>query len=347
MKRNWSLFGLTVPALVALGALALGGRTTPVAAQDDQTDCEAARCAVQATIDASCPCDEATTHGRYVKCVAHVVRNSDVPRQCRGAVIRCAARSTCGRDESAVTCFTPNFGKCQHPENTCAHDPSISCQTNQDCIVGTHCGIQPSADKCVAKGGTVGTGTSCCAPCPGQTQCCVQSSPMGAFDTCTLVATPEACAAQSGIDVGTGTCEPNPCPPVATTSTTTVPSTSSTTTVTVTSTTTTTEAPIQCCVQGSAMGAFDVCMLLTPAGCATANGIDVGPGACEPNPCPPTTSTTLVTTSTTLETTSSTTETTSTTLETTSTTEETTTSTSSTTSTTISSVTGAFLGGTA
>src|SRR5262249_33814373 len=41
--------------------------------------------------------------------------------------------------------------------------------------------------------------------------CCLQSSPMGAFDTCT-VETPAQCFAQGGIAQGSGTCSPNPCP---------------------------------------------------------------------------------------------------------------------------------------
>jgi hypothetical protein len=74
------------------------------------------------------------------------------------------------------------------------------------------------------------TGTCTCTgepglPVCGTIQCCVQSSPMGAFDTCT-VETPAQCAAQGGMAQGSGTCSPNPCS-TSTTSTTT--STSSTT----------------------------------------------------------------------------------------------------------------------
>jgi hypothetical protein len=292
MTRNWSLVGMSLPALAALGAFVLGGGAPPVAAQDGSDDCEAERCAAQSAIDAACPCEEATSHGRYVRCVTRATKDL-VSKSCRDEIIRCAARSTCGRDEGAVTCLTPELGKCNHPSNTCAHDPSISCQNNKDCVASTRCRVRGSADECVAKGGTVGTGTSCCAPCPGGTQCCVQSSAMGAFDACILVS-PAECTAQSGIDVGAGSCDPNPCPPVVTTSTSTTAPTSSSTTVTVTSTTTTTEPTTQCCVQGSAMGAFDNCALLTASACATAGGINVGSGACDPNPCPPSTTTTTM-----------------------------------------------------
>ena len=41
MTRNWSLVGMSLPALAALGALVLGGGAPPVAAQDGSDDCEA------------------------------------------------------------------------------------------------------------------------------------------------------------------------------------------------------------------------------------------------------------------------------------------------------------------
>src|SRR5262245_30515031 len=63
--------------------------------------------------------------------------------------------------------------------------------------------------------------------------------------------------------------------------------TSSTTSTTTWTTTTTTTPPTQCCVQSSPMGAFDICLLETPAQCAAQGGIDHGSGTCSPNPCLP------------------------------------------------------------
>jgi hypothetical protein len=41
-----------------------------------KTDCEPARCAAQAAIIAQCPsCDDASNHGRFVSCMAHVVKS--------------------------------------------------------------------------------------------------------------------------------------------------------------------------------------------------------------------------------------------------------------------------------
>src|SRR5262249_50774374 len=60
---------------------------------------------VRATINAECQCTG--NHGQYVSCVAHhvrdAVRNNEIDTNCKGAVTRCAARSTCGKD-GFVTC---------------------------------------------------------------------------------------------------------------------------------------------------------------------------------------------------------------------------------------------------
>ncbi len=133
--------------------------------------CEAARCAVQAAIDQACPCAAATNHGRYVRCVAHarkiLAANGTLPRRCKGRVVSCAARSTCGL-AGAVTCEVPD-STCT--SGTCADDPSMSCTQASDC--GTSCSVASSASACQSAGGTVGTGTSCCPNCP--------ASPSGAF----------------------------------------------------------------------------------------------------------------------------------------------------------------------
>src|SRR5438128_641849 len=126
--------------------------------------------------------------------------------------------------------------------------------------------------------------------------------------------TPDHCSQLGGTSLGPGSCAHNPCvsgsttttspaattttaptatttttAPTSTTTTTTTPTATTTTTTTPTATTTTTTTPTQtqCCVQSSAGGAFDTCMLLTPAQCSAQGGQDAGPGSCSPNPCPP------------------------------------------------------------
>src|SRR5438034_5200806 len=122
--------------------------------------------------------------------------------------------------------------------------------------------------------------------------------------------TPDHCSALGGTSLGARSCAHNPCvsgsttttSPAATTTTTspavtttTAPSATTTTTGPAATTTTTTPTQTQCCVQSSAGGAFDTCMLLTPAQSSAQAGQDAGPGSCSPNPCPPGPTTTTTT----------------------------------------------------
>jgi hypothetical protein len=127
---------------------------------------------VQAAIAQECTCETATNHGRYVSCVAHVVKRLSqqglIPTNCKGKVTRCAARSTCGKLEF-VTCQIPT-DVCDLTTGFCTKDPTLACLTDLDC--GAKCKIKSSAERCTAKGGTVGTASNCCASC---------GSPSGAF----------------------------------------------------------------------------------------------------------------------------------------------------------------------
>src|SRR5881409_2062625 len=110
---------------------------------------QAERCAAQAAISQDCPaCSEASNHGRYVSCVAHVVKRTVSPG-CRGKAIRCAARSTCGKP-GFVTCERPT-DTCDLSTGTCAGNPTQTCATDFDC--GTRCSIKSSADRCTGAGG--------------------------------------------------------------------------------------------------------------------------------------------------------------------------------------------------
>ena len=167
--------------------------------------------------------------------------------------------------------------------------------------VAEHCAEQSTC-------GRPGFVTCCRTDEDGHTKCRIKRE-----DKCTAPAGGTACvgAASSCCDAcGAG----GTCPPPGGTTTTTAPPPETTTTVPTETTTTTTGPPpttIQCCVQSSATGAFDTCMLLTPEQCTAQGGQDAGPGSCSPNPCPPggatttttappaTTTTTEVTTTTT------------------------------------------------
>jgi hypothetical protein len=136
-------------------------------------DCEPARCAVQAAINQACPCDgpQFKNHGRYVSCVAHVVKrlskDGTIPTKCKGKIKRCAARSTCNKPVGFVTCTVPvEFGTCDLLTSTCTTGVSAlgTCGADSDCVVSTRCKIKRGADKCTVPGAVIGSGT-CCAGC--------------------------------------------------------------------------------------------------------------------------------------------------------------------------------------
>lgn len=128
-------------------------------------DCEPARCAVQAALDRNCPCASASNHGRYVSCVARILnrmaRDGEIPKNCKGRIRRCAARSICGKPDF-VTCYRPT-DQCDAATGTCAGDPTAACAADIDC--GARCAIRRSAELCESRGGVVGAGGTCCADC--------------------------------------------------------------------------------------------------------------------------------------------------------------------------------------
>jgi hypothetical protein len=150
---------------VVLGLAIMG--LPGMASAGGSSDCEAARCAVQAAIDQNCSCTSASNHGQYVRCVAHqvnsLVRSGVVPTDCKGKVTRCAAKSICGK-AGFVTCEIPELGTCDPTTNTCVENPAIAC-VNGTCILGETCHIKHDAALCTARGGTVGSSPTCCAAC--------------------------------------------------------------------------------------------------------------------------------------------------------------------------------------
>ena len=124
--------------MFAVGAVAAALLCDPGNASA-QVDCDAERCDVQAQIDAACPCDTATNHGEYVRCVRAQAK-SLVSKQCRGKVVRCAAKSTCGKDGAVACERTGQNGR-------------------------TKCKISRTAERCEARGGTILAAPNCCASC--------------------------------------------------------------------------------------------------------------------------------------------------------------------------------------
>jgi len=95
-------------------------------------------------------CTTATSHGQYVSCISHKVNdNTAVPPECRGAVKRCAARSTCGKQSFITCCKTKSDG-------------TTKCSTKHDALGdGTICTdhAPPGGSACV------GHHPSCCDAC--------------------------------------------------------------------------------------------------------------------------------------------------------------------------------------
>jgi hypothetical protein len=117
----------------------------------DAADVAAARAAVAA----NCDCATAANHGSYVSCASAQAKSVLVNKSCRGSVVKCAARSTCGKPGFVTCCRTSSKGK-------------------------TTCSTKRSASSCSApKGGSacVGVHASCCDACT--TDGC--ASPSGAF----------------------------------------------------------------------------------------------------------------------------------------------------------------------
>ena len=125
---------------------------------------EAAVIAARATAAGTCNCATAVNHGAYVKCVAGVANqlssgtNPSLPKNCKGAVKKCAAHSTCGKPGEVTCCFTGKSGpKCKNAK---------------------------SAADCSGKGGTPTLdpmNTSCCSNTHPLTDNACMASPSGAF----------------------------------------------------------------------------------------------------------------------------------------------------------------------
>lgn len=150
---------LTVIGVAAIVLTARGASAAPC------TD-TAAVAAARASAEAACAaqgkgCANAPNHGVYVSCIAQQInQDPSLPTSCRGAVKKCAAKSTCGKPGFVTCCRT---------------------KTRSDGTPVTKCTIKSDASHCVApKNGTAcpGTTSSCCDAC--LTADCM-GSPSGAF----------------------------------------------------------------------------------------------------------------------------------------------------------------------
>jgi len=154
--------------IVTATLLALLVGPGPVRAQDEAQTCEDARCLFQQEITDRCSCDDVRNHGQYVKCVGKVIRELTAAnpqfKNCRGKLVRCAARSTCGK-EGFVTCNRVELGVCEPVLLVCSEPVGQVCATNGDCVISSRCSTKRSAESCTDRGGIVGDTPTCCSKC--------------------------------------------------------------------------------------------------------------------------------------------------------------------------------------
>ena len=131
--------------------------------------------ALEMAVTAACPCDGLDdgaggvtawkNHGRYVRCVAHALRDAargaGLKRKCAKDLLPCAARSTCGK-AGAVTCLVATTDTCV--AGACTSDAAKPCVVDGDCTT-TACSVV-SATDCADAGGTAGSTPSCCTASP-------------------------------------------------------------------------------------------------------------------------------------------------------------------------------------
>src|SRR5579862_442756 len=194
-----------VPVALLLAVLA---PKAAVARCGDAPGDAAAVAAARSSIDEMCDCSDATPHGQYVRCAVSVVRTAvltgHLPSYCKGAVVRCAARSICGKAGFVTCCRTTATG-------------------------ATSCKIKRDPALCVAPVG----GEACVGVFPS---CCDACTDSGCATTTTTTSAPPSTTTSST----TATSSTTTSSTSTTSSTTSASTTSSTTTTTETTTTTTT-----------------------------------------------------------------------------------------------------------
>jgi len=143
----------------------------------------------------------------------------------------------------------------------------------QCCLAGddgeAECDETTPADCAAHNGANMGAGSCFPNPCPptppsGDIVCCV---PNAGQEDCNEESAAD-CADENGVNLGAVACEPDPCAPMP--------------------------GVVRCCVpenddaQGNEnqQGDAGECEQLTAAHCSDEGGTPIGPGSCEPNPCP-------------------------------------------------------------
>jgi len=119
--------------------LLLPGTASAVCSSDTCTDLTAID-NTRAVVSAACDCAGIDSHRAYVKCAKEIiagnVKDGLLQRECKRPVLRCEARSTCGKAKSKICCVTSPKGKvkalairgskCPKAGNLCDHPMALA-----------------------------------------------------------------------------------------------------------------------------------------------------------------------------------------------------------------------------
>src|SRR2546428_178217 len=98
-----------VRGLLAVGVLSLTPQLALARCGDEPTDAQQVADA-RTQVASDCDCAGAPNHGTFVSCAAGVAKqradNGQLRNECKGAVKKCAAHSTCGKPGFVTCCVT-------------------------------------------------------------------------------------------------------------------------------------------------------------------------------------------------------------------------------------------------
>src|SRR5438093_4056203 len=170
MRNATGLFVLVGCLAVSPGAEAKG-RPAPVTCPTDVAAALAETCSCAGKTLSNASVQPWKNHGQYVSCVVRY-RNALRKAGCftddsvRRTLARCAARSTCGKADAVICCFsdagicsgdpTPGDGTAA---GTCSNDTKMGCDTSADCTK-MRARLAHDEASCVGYGGVSAGSTS-------------------------------------------------------------------------------------------------------------------------------------------------------------------------------------------
>jgi hypothetical protein len=144
---------MRLPVILGLVVGLVSAASGPARAQ-----CTSAKCTdldavqnVRALVSAACDCASASSHKQYVKCAKQVVKaavnEGTLQKPCKGSIMKCEARSTCGKSRSSICCV-------MNPKNSKVK--AVAVRGSRCPSSGTLC-EQPGslADACSAEGACI------------------------------------------------------------------------------------------------------------------------------------------------------------------------------------------------